>query len=130
MKGATRRGLRALARGGVAAGGALGAYAALRRYPPAGAETWQRTNHRGEHVTLLEGPAVTAGAVAAQVIAAAVVAPRGTHWATAQDYPERGRPSAYPLAIAGLGGVAFGVLDDLRGSGKRRGLRGDRKSVV
>jgi UDP-N-acetylmuramyl pentapeptide phosphotransferase/UDP-N-acetylglucosamine-1-phosphate transferase len=34
------------------------------------------------------------------------------------------RPSAYPLAIAGLGGVAFGVLDDLRGSGKRRGLRG------
>ncbi|MGH3207232.1 MAG: hypothetical protein ACRDNO_05695 [Trebonia sp.] len=103
MKGAARPSLPVLARGTVAAGAALGAYAALRRYPPAGEETWQRTNHRGEHVTLLEGPAVTVGAVAAQVITA---------------------PSAYPLAVAGLGGVAFGVLDDLRGSGKRRGLRG------
>ncbi len=108
----------------VAAGAALGAYAVLRRYPPAGEKTWARTNHRGEPVTLLEGPAVTVGAVAAQVITAAVAAPRGPRPVTARDYPERVRPSAYPLAIAGLGGVAFGVLDDLRGSGKRRGLRG------
>jgi UDP-GlcNAc:undecaprenyl-phosphate/decaprenyl-phosphate GlcNAc-1-phosphate transferase len=117
-----------LARGAVAAGAALGAYAALRRYPPAGEETWLRTNHRGEHVTLLEGPAVTIGAVAAQVITAAVGAPAGGRQAAAKGYPERPRPaacpSAYPLAIAGLGGVAFGVIDDLRGSGKRRGLRG------
>jgi UDP-N-acetylmuramyl pentapeptide phosphotransferase/UDP-N-acetylglucosamine-1-phosphate transferase len=122
--GAARPSLPVLARGAVAAGAALGAYAALRRYPPAGEETWLRTNHRGEHVTLLEGPAVTVGAVAAQVITAAVGAPRGGRQAAALDYPERGRPSAYPLAIAGLGGVAFGVIDDLRGSGKRRGLRG------
>jgi UDP-GlcNAc:undecaprenyl-phosphate GlcNAc-1-phosphate transferase len=117
-----------LARGTVAAGAALGAYAALRRYPPAGEETWLRTNHRGEHVTLLEGPAVTIGAVAAQVITAAVGAPADGRQAAAKGYPERPRPaaytSAYPLAIAGLGGVAFGVIDDLRGSGKRRGLRG------
>jgi UDP-GlcNAc:undecaprenyl-phosphate GlcNAc-1-phosphate transferase len=119
-----RPGLPVLARGAAAAGAALGAYAALRRYPPAGEETWLRTNHRGEHVTLLEGPAVTVGAVAAQVITAAVGPPRGGRRATALDYPERLRPSAYPLAIAGLGGVAFGVIDDLRGSGKRRGLRG------
>jgi UDP-GlcNAc:undecaprenyl-phosphate/decaprenyl-phosphate GlcNAc-1-phosphate transferase len=108
----------------VAAGAALGAYAVLRRYPPAGEKTWARTNHRGEPVTLLEGPAVTVGAVAAQVITAAVAPPRGPRPVTARDYPERVRPSAYPPAIAGLGGVAFGVLDDLRGSGKRRGLRG------
>jgi UDP-GlcNAc:undecaprenyl-phosphate/decaprenyl-phosphate GlcNAc-1-phosphate transferase len=91
-----------------AAVAARGAYTALRRYPPAGEKTWARTNHRGEPVTLLEGPAVTVGAVAGQVITAVVAA----------------RTSAYPAAIAGLGGVAFGVLDDLRGSGKRRGLRG------
>jgi UDP-GlcNAc:undecaprenyl-phosphate GlcNAc-1-phosphate transferase len=119
--------------GGVAAGTALGAYAALRRYPPAGEQTWARTNHRGESVTLLEGPAVTVGAVAAQLVTAAVPAlintgpvNRGLRGrpVPAPDYPERVRPSAYPLAIAGLGGAAFGVIDDLRGSGKRRGLRG------
>ena len=60
----------------VAAGAALGAYAVLRRYPPAGEKTWARTNHRGEPVTLLEGPAVTVGAVVAQVITAAVAARR------------------------------------------------------
>jgi len=43
-----------------------------RRYPPAGEKTWARTNHRGEPVTLLEGPALAVGAVAAQVITAAV----------------------------------------------------------
>ncbi len=124
MTGAARSSLSVLARGTCAAGAAFAAYAALRRYPPAGEETWRRTNHRGEHVTLLEGPAVSAGAVAAQVITAAVALPGRAGAASRPDYPERLRPSAYPLAIAGLGGVAFGVLDDLRGSGKRRGLRG------
>ena len=119
----------AVARAALAAGTALGAYAALRRYPPAGEKTWARTNHRGETVTLLEGPALTVGAVAAQVITAAVpvlvsTGPDDRRPMAAQDYPERVRPFASPLAIAGLGGVAFGVLDDLRGSGKRRGLRG------
>jgi UDP-N-acetylmuramyl pentapeptide phosphotransferase/UDP-N-acetylglucosamine-1-phosphate transferase len=101
--------------GAAAAAAARGAYAALRRHPPAGEKTWSRTNHRGEPVTLLEGPAVTAGAVAGQLIAAAVVSSR---------HPERQRAMTGPLAVAGLGGVAFGVLDDLRGSAKRRGLRG------
>jgi UDP-GlcNAc:undecaprenyl-phosphate/decaprenyl-phosphate GlcNAc-1-phosphate transferase len=109
----TRPSLPVLARGTVAAGAALAAYAVLRRYPPAGEETWLRTNHRGEHLTLLEGPAVTVGAVAAQVITAAAGAPRGGR-----------QPAAYPVTIAGLGGVTFGLIDDLRGSGKRRGLRG------
>jgi UDP-GlcNAc:undecaprenyl-phosphate/decaprenyl-phosphate GlcNAc-1-phosphate transferase len=114
----------AVARTALAAGAALGAYAALRRYPPGGEKTWARTNHRGEPVTLLEGPALTVGAVAAQVITAAVASPRDRRQVAAPGYPERVGPFASPLAIAGLGGVAFGVLDDLRGSGKRRGLRG------
>ena len=96
---------------GVAAGGAArAAYAALKRHPPAGEKTWTRTNHRGEPVTLLEGPAVALGAVSVQFF-----------------YPERTRSSArtaQALALAGAGAFGFGVYDDLAGSGKRRGLRG------
>jgi UDP-GlcNAc:undecaprenyl-phosphate/decaprenyl-phosphate GlcNAc-1-phosphate transferase len=100
-----------LAAAGAAAGAARVAYAALKRYPPGGEKTWQRTNHRGEPVTLLEGPAVALGAIAIQFF-----------------YPERTvatRPAhARSLALAGLGGLGFGIVDDLAGSGKRRGLRG------
>jgi UDP-N-acetylmuramyl pentapeptide phosphotransferase/UDP-N-acetylglucosamine-1-phosphate transferase len=98
----------------VAAGTARAAYTALRRYPPAGEKTWARTNHRGEPLTLLEGPALTVGAVTGQVITAAVAA----------RLTGRGRTVTRPLAVAGLGAAAFGVLDDLRGSAGRRGLRG------
>jgi hypothetical protein len=94
----------AIALAGASALAARGAYAGLRRWPPAGETTWARTNHRGEPVTLLEGPAVAVGAVTAQVLG--------------------GPASAGPFAVAGLGALAFGVLDDLRGSAARRGLRG------
>jgi UDP-GlcNAc:undecaprenyl-phosphate GlcNAc-1-phosphate transferase len=94
-----------------AAGAARVAYAALRRRPPGGPKTWQRTNHRGEPVTLLEGPAVALGAIAIQFF-----------------YPERTAAThtaqARSLALAGLGGLGFGIVDDLAGSGKHRGLRG------
>jgi UDP-GlcNAc:undecaprenyl-phosphate GlcNAc-1-phosphate transferase len=103
---------RAVLTGAVAAGGARLAYAGLKRYPPGGAKTWSRTNHRGEPVTLLEGPAAAIGAVAATVLS--------------NHFPERSilTPPVLPLAIAGTGAAAFGVYDDLAGSGKRRGLRG------
>jgi UDP-GlcNAc:undecaprenyl-phosphate/decaprenyl-phosphate GlcNAc-1-phosphate transferase len=114
--------------GAIAAIAARAAYTALRRYPPGGAKTWSRTNHRGEPVTLLEGPAVTAGAITGQVVAAAVAARRTVSGAPLPAPPERVRvPLArndLALTVAGLGGAAFGVLDDLRGSAKRRGLRG------
>jgi UDP-GlcNAc:undecaprenyl-phosphate/decaprenyl-phosphate GlcNAc-1-phosphate transferase len=103
---------RAALTGAAAAGGARLAYAGLKRYPPGSEKTWSRTNHRGEPVTLLEGPAAAIGAVAAAAVFS--------------RYPERSlltRP-ALPLAIAGTGAAAFGVYDDLAGSGKRRGLRG------
>ena len=60
-----RRPAAALAGAGLAAGAARGAYQLLRRHPPGGAARWARTNHRGEPVTLLEGPAVAAGAALA-----------------------------------------------------------------
>jgi UDP-GlcNAc:undecaprenyl-phosphate GlcNAc-1-phosphate transferase len=92
---------------GLAAVSARLAYAGLRRWPPGGAATWTRTNHRGEPVTLLEGPAVAAAAVAATM--------------TAPGLGARGRAA---LAVAGAGAAAFGCYDDLAGSGARRGFRG------
>ena len=50
---------------------------------------WRRTNHAGEPVTLLEGPAYVAGAAAG----AALAGPAGV--------------------VATLGSGAFGALDDL-----------------
>ncbi len=138
----------AIAVAGASALAARGAYAGLRRWPPAGEKTWARSNHRGEPVTLLEGPALAVGAVTVQVmghaIGAAVAAhrtaaqhteARGTEargarrpvaapTPAAQHQTERWRASAGSLAVAGLGALAFGVLDDLRGSAARRGLRG------
>jgi hypothetical protein len=128
----------AIAVAGASALAARGAYAGLRRWPPGGGKTWARSNHRGEPVTLLEGPAVALGAVTVQVLGQAIgaaVAPRraAPHRASrpvaapalaTQHHPQRWRASAGSLAVAGLGALAFGVLDDLRGSAARRGLRG------
>ncbi len=93
--------------GMMAAVTARAVHAVLSRRPPAGAATWARTNHRGETVTLLEGPAVAVAAVAASALAPGL--------------PARSRAA---LAIAGTGAAAFGCYDDLAGSGQRRGFRG------
>jgi hypothetical protein len=98
---------RAVLTGGLAAAAARAAYAALNQRPPGGREAWARTNHRGEPVTLLEGPAAAAGAAAASLIAPGL--------------PPRTRVA---LALAGAGAGAFGAYDDLKGSGDRRGFRG------
>ncbi len=75
--------------------------------PAGGAAHWTRTNHRGEPVTLLEGPAAAvAGAVAACVAA---------------GIPARQRAA---LAVAATGAAVFGAYDDIAGSGDRRGFRG------
>jgi len=83
------------------------AYALLKAHPPGGKHVWHRTNHRGEPVTLLEGPAAALGVVAAVAVAPGVRA--------------RVRAAA---ALAGAGAAAFGGYDDLAGSGDRRGFRG------
>ncbi|MBR7742093.1 hypothetical protein KC207_02150 [Phycicoccus sp. BSK3Z-2] len=63
-------------------------------------DRWRRTNHAGDPVTLLEGPALVAGAVLGSVVAG----PAGV------------------VAAAGAG--ALGALDDLAGDGSSKGLRG------
>jgi len=92
---------------GLAAVAARAAYAALKAWPPGGRARWTRTNHRGEPVTLLEGPAVAIAAVAVAALAPGL--------------PARGRGA---LAAAGAGAAAFGCYDDLAGSGAKRGFRG------
>jgi UDP-N-acetylmuramyl pentapeptide phosphotransferase/UDP-N-acetylglucosamine-1-phosphate transferase len=102
----------------VLAGGALGAvaaraaYTALTRRPPAlkglpGDEVWGRTNHRGEPVTLLEGPAFVAGATAAGLLTPGLT----------------GRMRAAAL-LAGAGSGLLGAYDDLAGSASSRGFKG------
>ncbi len=61
---------------------------------------WRRTNHAGDPVTLLEGPAYLAGAA----VGAGVAGPAG--------------------AAAVLGAGAFGALDDLAGDSGSKGLKG------
>lgn len=90
-----------------AAAGTRLAYAALTAMQPREQKTWTRTNHRGEPVTLLEGPAVTAAAVAA-----------------ALTVPGLDARSRLALSAAAVGAGAFGCYDDLAGGDDRRGFRG------
>ena len=105
--GGARGAARSLIGAVLAAGGARGAYALLRSRPPGGTATWTRTNHRGEPVTLLEGPAAATGAALAAALTPGL--------------PGRSR-AALVMAAAGAG--ALGGYDDLAGSGDRRGFRG------
>jgi UDP-GlcNAc:undecaprenyl-phosphate GlcNAc-1-phosphate transferase len=102
-----RRLLVSAALAGAGAVAARGAWAALRKYPPGGAALWERVNHRGETLTLLEGPAYTLGAAAATVLTPGV--------------PPRAKVAA---VVATVGGGVFGAIDDLRETGKSKGLRG------
>jgi UDP-GlcNAc:undecaprenyl-phosphate GlcNAc-1-phosphate transferase len=97
----------ALAAGTTAACAARAAYAALSRRPPGGETRWTRTNHRGEPVTLLEGPALAVASVVGCAVGPGL-APR----------------ARAALAVAGIAAAAFGGYDDLAGSGSRRGFRG------
>jgi UDP-N-acetylmuramyl pentapeptide phosphotransferase/UDP-N-acetylglucosamine-1-phosphate transferase len=94
------------------AAAARAAYTSLTRRPPGlnglpGKEVWGRTNHRGEPVTLLEGPAFVAGAAAATLLAPGL----------------SGRVRAAAL-LAGGGSGLLGAYDDLAGSASSRGFKG------
>ncbi len=90
----------------LAAAGAASAWLARYR-APGGADTWERTNHRGETVTLAEGPAWAAGAAAAMALTPGV----------------GGRVRAGAV-VATAGAAAFGAVDDLTETGSAKGLRG------
>jgi hypothetical protein len=90
----------------VAAAAARTAYEVLRARPPAGAATWTRTNHRGETVTLLAGPAVAIGGMAGALAAGA------------------SRRDRLATVLAAAGAAAFGGYDDLAGDRQSTGFRG------
>ena len=118
-----RRAVYAAGAGACAAGAAKLAYSVLNRRPPGGQKAWSRTNHRGEPVTLLEGPAVAAGAIAgvlAHGVQAALAAPSGPAGSPGSGAWRR----TAAMVLGGAGAAAFGAYDDLAGSGDRRGFRG------
>ncbi len=90
----------------LAAAAARLTYGVLRARPPGGRQTWDRANHRGEPITLLEGPALAIGGIAG---------------ALAADVSTRHRIA---LVLAGAGAAAFGSYDDLAGNGVSKGFRG------
>jgi hypothetical protein len=95
----------------------------MSRRPPGGPKAWSRTNHRGEPVTLLEGPAVAAGAIVgvlAQGAQASLAAASGSTGSSGSS----GWRCAAAMVLGGAGAAAFGAYDDLAGSGDRRGFRG------
>ncbi|GIG20922.1 hypothetical protein Cch01nite_16460 [Cellulomonas chitinilytica] len=81
---------------------------ALDAQAPGGPARWTRTNHRGEPVSMLEGPAVAAGLLVGSVVGA----PSGR--------------AAAAVGVATAAGAAFGIVDDLAEDteAKRKGLRG------
>lgn len=89
---------RTVVAGLLAAAAARGAYQVLTSRVTA--PRWERTNHAGTPVTLLEGPAYVAGAALGALA---------------------GGPSG---VVAAVGSGAFGALDDLAGDGASKGLKG------
>ena len=117
----TARSLRSAVAGAAAA---RLAYRALRARPPGDAQTWTRTNHRGEPVTLLEGPAVAAGAIAGVLAQAGVRAMGGSPGKDRTARTSSSLRADTAAILAAVGAAAFGAYDDLAGSGDRRGFRG------
>jgi UDP-N-acetylmuramyl pentapeptide phosphotransferase/UDP-N-acetylglucosamine-1-phosphate transferase len=94
--------MRSLLSGAVAGAVAATALRGLRRRPPGGARRWDRTNHAGAPVTLLEGPAYAAGAVTGALLLGAGPGP----------------------VVAAATAAGLGALDDLAGDSASKGLRG------
>jgi hypothetical protein len=84
--------------------GALAASALrlLRDRPPGGSTTWDRTNHAGRTVTLLEGPAYAVGAAGASARVGAGPGP----------------------LVAAVASAGLGALDDLAGDSSSKGFKG------
>lgn len=93
--------------GVVAAGVARLSWSWLRTGVLGGTQRWDRTNHRGESVTLLEGPAWGAAALTATCVAAPL--------------PDSVRAGT---ALAVTAAAVLGAVDDLAGTSADKGLRG------
>jgi hypothetical protein len=93
----------------VAASATTTAWRLLQAKPPGGAARWNRSNFRGEPVSLALGPAVAVGALAGLVVSG-----------------RRDRRAGVLLVIATAG---VGLYDDLYGDRHARGLRGHLRAL-
>jgi hypothetical protein len=109
----TRTALLAGAAAGLASGTAL---RLLRTAPPGGAVRWDRTNHAGRPVTLLEGPAYVAGSAVGAATGAAAGALAGAVTA--------GPAGVVAPVLATVSAGGLGALDDLAGDSRSKGLKG------
>ncbi|MBD8078005.1 hypothetical protein IF651_02900 [Cellulosimicrobium arenosum] len=100
--------MRALAGAALAGAVTVGTRRVLDGRPPGGTERWVRTNHRGEPISLLEGPSVAAGLAAGALVGGRDVRTRAA------------------AALATVGAGTFGLVDDLAedASTRTKGLRG------
>ena len=98
--------VRALFAGVVSGAASALALRLLLDVPPGGRDLWDRTNHAGETVSLLEGPAFVAGSSLAAVAA-----------------------GPGPL-VAALGAGSLGALDDLAGDSRSKGLTGHLRALA
>ena len=94
--------MRALVSGALAGALAASALRLLRDNLPGGPATWDRTNHAGRTVTLLEGPAYAVGAAGASALLGAGPGP----------------------VVAAVASAGLGALDDLAGDSKSKGFKG------
>lgn len=79
----------------------------LTAAPPGDAVRWDRVNHRGEIVSLLEGPAYVLGCAVGLAMT-----------------PGMSRRTRAAAIVATTGAGAFGAYDDLAGHTNNKGLRG------
>jgi UDP-N-acetylmuramyl pentapeptide phosphotransferase/UDP-N-acetylglucosamine-1-phosphate transferase len=107
---------------------------------------WQRTNHAGRQVTLLEGPVWVAGAMTGMLAAWLFAVPepsspavsdgasldlQGSQPGGAAEDPSSSRSAALANAatVVTLAAGALGALDDLVGSSASKGLRGHLRAL-
>lgn len=93
-----------------------------RRLPSRVREPWERTNHAGATVTLLEGPAWVGGAVAGAVTRAVVRSAVRVGESSRTD--EASVRPAVAATVVALAAGALGALDDLAGGSADKGLKG------
>ncbi|MEO7753314.1 MAG: hypothetical protein ABIS35_07855 [Terracoccus sp.] len=96
-----------------------GALGSAPRLPDGMRGPWARTNHAGDPVTLLEGPAWVAGAVAGALLS---VWPATT--SASLGSPVRSRSGRAAPVVVAIAAGALGALDDLGGDASSKGLRG------
>ena len=94
--------MRALVSGALAGALAASVLRLLRASPPGGATPWERTNHAGRTVTLLEGPAYAVGAAGSSALLGAGPGP----------------------VVAAVASAGLGALDDLAGDSSSKGFKG------